>query len=143
MATKKKVSKKTTSRRATKAPAVIKPFTPPKGYTTMPLGTGDFGTTHDFESEPVCEGKVVSIDTVEVGKGKDKKDTRVMRVETDNGAKSVWESKKLEPLFDDEPIGKHVYIQYLGIIPVKGRKQGMKDFAVALKGTASKKKSRG
>lgn len=128
-----RTSKKPATRKTT-APPRMPSFAPPKGYKTLPLGTGDFGTTHDWEAENVLEGVVVEVKNVEIKDGRKTKTTRVMTINTDNGVKSVWEATKLRALFDEPPIGKKVYIQFMGIIPIKGRKNGMKDFAVAIGG---------
>ena len=129
MAAKKKVS---SAKTATKPSSNTK-FAPPKGYTVADVSGGSsYAPMHDFEEDPILEGKVLEVHDVETGKGKLKKMTQVMTLETDEGNRAICQSKALEGLFEDPPIGKNIYIQFLGIIDIPGRKNGMKNFAVAI-----------
>lgn len=82
----------------------------PAGFKTVNV-SGSFGATHDFRVNPVCTGRVKGIDKVKTEDGP----RRVMRVETEQGERGVWESHQLKGLFDTKGIvGKQVYIHFLG-----------------------------
>lgn len=105
-------------------------FIPPKGFKIVESSKeAGFHPSHNFEAEPVCEGRVVELRTVTVKK----KERRVLVVETAKGMRTVWNSVKLNDLFDAVKPGKSlVYIAFLGKIKLKGGRK-MNNFSVAIK----------
>lgn len=106
-------------------------FKPPTGFKTMDV-KGTYAPTHDFFAEPEIVGKVVEIRNVPKG-GMIKKDTRIMVVRTDKGDRSVWEAAGLTTAFDNIKKGKQVWISHHGTQKIKGRRQEMHVFTVAVK----------
>lgn len=102
----------------------------PDGYTA--ISGGEFGDRWDFENDPSIEGTVDGIRTIEVGTGKNKRESRVMTVQTENGPLDVWESASLVKFFDSCEDGSEVAIIFKGYRDV-GRPQPMKDFVGAIK----------
>lgn len=105
----------------------------PPGYETCEV-SGDFAPWHDWEKSAVLQGKVVDVRTATLGKGKDKKETRILTVETSAGPRAISESFKLRPLFDmaAKKKGREVYIKYLGKVKLKGGRT-MRDYIAAIK----------
>lgn len=69
---------------------------------------------HNFDEEAVIVGKVVKIKPAKVTRKGQQVDTRFLVI--DNGAEEVmvWETKMLEPAFDQIEAGNMVMIRYLG-----------------------------
>ena len=105
----------------------------PPGYEVVEA-SGDFAPWHDFNKEPVLQGKVVSVHTATMGKGKDKKERQILTVKTVQGERSVSDSFKLNPLFAaaKKKKGRDVYIKYLGQVKLKGGRR-MNDYIAAIK----------
>jgi len=110
------------------SPRQIPPAPVPEGFTRADSG---FPQSWDFEREPVVQGHVVRIRTVELKYGKQVRETRVMEVAVDGEPFSVWESAALTELFDAVSEGDEVWIRYTGQIQVKGRRQPMRGFQAA------------
>lgn len=112
----------------------------PDGYKA--IGSGEFGERWDFEENPSIEGTVDGIREVESGTGKNKRTSRVMTVQTEDGPIDVWESASLRKFFDECEDGSEVAIIFKGYRDV-GKPQPMKDFVGAIKeGTSRAKTSR-
>lgn len=105
----------------------------PEGYEAY-SAESEFGDTVDFDKTPEVSGEVKEIKTVEFGKGRSAKESRVMTLITETGLKSVWESAKLKGLFDEAEAGWNILIRFVGRVKVKGRKEEMKDYRVFIKG---------
>lgn len=105
----------------------------PPGYEVMDAG-GDFAPWHDFNAEPVLQGKVVSVHTATMGKGKERKERTILTVKTAHGERSVSDSFKLNPLFAaaKKKKGHEVYIKFLGQVRLKGGRR-MNDYIAAIK----------
>lgn len=137
MATKKK-AKRAPKKKAAKEKASTgrsdeyEGFEVPAGYKTLDVDNA-MPPPHDFKSNPVCEGKVLSIKLVKKGTGTLKKDTRVMALKTAFGDRGVWETATLAPYFDKLKKGQNIFIQHLGMKKIKGRKQSMHMFQVYIK----------
>lgn len=100
----------------------------PKGFQPI---KGDFGTKWDYEANPILEGTVTRMDRVEVGKGKNRRESGVMDVTTKDGSVvTVWESAALRGLFQTVSPGFKVYLAYLGEKKIAGQKNPMRDFSV-------------
>lgn len=114
-----------------KAKSDVPVFIPPKGFKVVESSRENgFHPSHDFELEPVCEGRAVEVKTVTVKGGKER---RVLVVETATGMRTVWGSVKLHDLFDAVKPGKSmVYIAFSGKIKLKGGRK-MNNFSVAIK----------
>lgn len=104
----------------------------PDGYTA--IASGDFGEEWDYEGMPLLEG-VVEGETreVEVGKGRDKRVSRVVNIKTANGTFALWESASLAAFFDRVYDGAEVAVAFQGYRDV-GRPQPMKVFAAGIYG---------
>jgi hypothetical protein len=107
----------------------------PPGFEVCDTG-GDFAAWHDFEKNPVLQGKVEHVRSATLGKGKDKNETRILTVSTPQGSFATSESFKLRPLFDiaasKKGKGKEVYIKFLGMVKLKGGRK-MRDYIAAIK----------
>lgn len=104
----------------------------PAGFRQV--NSGNFPPNHDFKKNPILQGEVTEIKTVAVKIGRKPKDTRLMIIADENGVlTSVWESAALEGLFEEAKKGDEVYIQFTGMITIKGRQQPMKGFVAAVK----------
>lgn len=107
----------------------------PDGYTA--IASGDFGEEWDYENVPLLEGVVEGeAREVEVGKGRDKKMTRVINVATSSGTYAVWESAALRQFFDKVYDGAEVAVAFQGYKDT-GRPQPMKVFVAGLYGDAA------
>ncbi len=107
----------------------------PDGYTA--IASGDFGEEWLYEDEPVLEGIVQGdIREVEVGKGREKKSTRVLNVKTEGGqVYAVWDCAALKGFFDTVQSEDWVAIAFQGYRDV-GRPQPMKIFSAGIYGRA-------
>jgi hypothetical protein len=113
------------------APEAGKRLPVPAGF--VPMASGNFAPLHDFDKEPVLQGKVVEIKVVKTKKGKKLIDTNIMTVSDADGVlSSVWESTALAKTFGEAKKGDEVFFRYEGLIPMKGR-NAMKDFSCGLK----------
>lgn len=86
----------------------------PAGFAIIVSGSGD---SVEWKKGMVITGVVLEIKTIdrkEVKKG-EKKTTRLMRIETKDGEKTVWEKAALSNLFNKAKRGKVVYIQHQGM----------------------------
>jgi len=85
----------------------------PKGF--QPITSGEYGQPWDHEAMPLLQGVVSGeLRTVEQGKGKDKRETRVATIETDEGCFDVWESASLSGFFDKLSDGMSVAVAFQG-----------------------------
>lgn len=109
-------------------------FSPPKGFKVLNAPNG-FGTSHDFYVEPIVQGEVVEIKDIPKAPPKIKRDTRVMVLKTKAGLRTVWDAAQLHGLFDmgKKIIGKAVFIQFTGTKKIKGQRNPMKEFSVAVR----------
>lgn len=105
----------------------------PAGYEVCEV-SGDFAPWHDFEKNSVLTGKVLHVRKATLGKGKDRKETRILTVQTAEGQRATSEAFKLTPLFDqaEKKKGKEVYIKFLGHVKLKGGRK-MRDYVAAIK----------
>lgn len=105
----------------------------PPGYEVVEA-SGEFAPWHDFNKEPILQGKVVSVHTATMGKGKDKRERQILTVKTSVGERSVSDSFKLQPLFTaaKKKKGHDVYIKFLGQVKLPGGKR-MNDYIAAIK----------
>lgn len=104
----------------------------PSGFKQV--SSGNFPPNHDFKKNPILQGEVQDIKTVAVKIGRKPKDTRLMIVSDDDGVlSSVWESAALEGLFEAAKKGDEIFIQFTGMIAIKGRQQPMKGFVAGIK----------
>jgi hypothetical protein len=113
----------------------------PSGYEA--IAVGEFGQPWDFEQHPLLEG-VVSGDvrTVEAGTGKNKRESRVVTIKSDDGALfDVWESAALRGFFEQIEDGVPVAIAFQGYRDI-GRPQPMKVFQAGIREGATAKKIR-
>jgi hypothetical protein len=104
----------------------------PEGF--RPITSGDFGEEWDYENNPVLTGEVTSdVRTVETGKGRDKREARVITVlsENDGHSYTLWESTSLKGFFDEVQRGFRVSIAFHGFRDT-GRPQPMKVFEGAI-----------
>lgn len=103
----------------------------PAGYESV-QGAG-FPDNHDFEKSPILQGTVTDVKTVSVKKGRKMEDTQLMTVADSDGVISaVWNSAGLKELFSKVKKGDSVFIEFLGMIPLKG-KQSMKKYSIGHK----------
>ena len=104
----------------------------PKGYKA--IESGGFSPSWDFRKQPLLEGTLGKVRTIEQGKGKTKREVKVVEVtQKDGKAVTVWESVKLRPLFEQKDKAK-VCVVFKGFVKIKGRSQPMKDFEVGVAG---------
>ena len=104
----------------------------PEGF--KPITGGEFGVPWDFESIPTLCGVVQGdIRTVEQGKGKDKREARVITIENeDDGIRyDVWESAALRGFFDKVAEGMRVSVIFQGYRDT-GKQSPMKVFVGAI-----------
>ena len=104
----------------------------PAGYKA--ITSGEFAPSWDFETESTIEGTLIEKRTTIQNKGKkDEREVHIFTIRRKDGSEvTVWESYGLKPLIDVKK-GKQVFIGFLGYKAIKGRKQPMKDFIVAVK----------
>lgn len=121
-----------TKRNSTKTKKSVNRDIPP-GYEVMEA-SGEFAPWHDFNKEPVLQGKVISVHTATMGKGKDKRERQILTVKSASGERSVSDSFKLQPLFAaaKKKKGHDVYIKFLGQVKLPGGKR-MNDYIAAIK----------
>lgn len=106
----------------------------PAGFSAIAAG-GEFGAWHDFEKNPVLQGKVIALGSFTGEYGK----KRTMTVQNGKVLASFSESTGTAGLFDIKGIkGKTVYVRYEGTVKVgKKRKDGtqktFKRFTCAVK----------
>lgn len=136
MAVKKAV--KRTVRSAKKAATPRVNVVIPEGYEVI---AGSFGTKWDYEQMPILEGIVTRKDTLDVGKGRNKRAADVMEVENVQGKFSIWKSAALGAFFDKAQIGDSVAIAYLGEKKVAGQRNPMHDFSAGIKAGTKKGRS--
>ncbi len=125
------VRKSSTSAKTAKPAAAL-----PAGYTHVAVG--GFNPFHEFKRDKVCQGVVMGIRDVTVGKGKAKKQTRYMDILTVQGPRTISERTQLKGLFDTVGAGEEVYIRLDGTKKIPGQSQPMMLFTVALKGGTTK-----
>ena len=108
MATAKKTSKKTASRKPAASGNGV-----PEGFTPVLSG---YAETWQPEIGDSISGDVVEVKTHTIRRGRKEVETRVMTVQKDDGTHaSVWESALLAALFNDVVPGEsRVYIRYDG-----------------------------
>lgn len=115
-------------------PAAIKPQLP-KGFKAVSKG---FAPSWRYLDNPLLVGKILAFSEVESsykdpGTKKYKmQKTCVIEQHDGNGPVTVWESAGVRSLFELKK-GAEVAITFNGYIPIKGRKEPMKDFTVATK----------
>lgn len=99
----------------------------PAGFRA--ITTGDYGEEWDYEEQPLLAGVVEGdVREIEVGKGRDKRLSRVLGVRAEDGrVYTVWESASLKAFFDHVQRGQTVCIAFHGYRDV-GRPQPMKVF---------------
>lgn len=117
----------------------------PAGYEV--IKDAAFPDTFKFEEiGDTVEGTVLEIKDVELTKkvkGKtETKITRVMTIDTGEKIVGVWESVKLTPLFDMNPVGAEVFIQFTEAKKIKGYNNEMKSFAIGVKNSKTKEKKK-
>jgi len=101
----------------------------PPGFKSAAV-EGSFGQIHDFDKVPTLTGICMSFKTVNKGK---KTENQVMTVKTSDGSlHALWNSYQLSGLFVNPTIGKMIYVSYMGLQKLKGRKS-MKLFEVGVK----------
>lgn len=104
----------------------------PKGFKPIK----GLSQSWDYENESPLDGKIVEFHSVESqykndqGKKKMQRNCVVARA-SDGRLITVWESAGTRPLFDLK-VGTRVWIHFDGLRKVKGRKQPMKVFTVAM-----------
>jgi hypothetical protein len=104
----------------------------PAGYSA--IANTERGLKWDIEEMPLLEGTVVGIRDVEVGTGRNKRETQIMSVRTKKGeVYDVWNSKSLEEFFSKVQEGDEVAIAFQGYQDV-GRGNPMKLFSAGIKG---------
>lgn len=134
MATRKTAAKKATTRqpRAAKAARRSNGAQLPEGFEPI---SGSFAQKWDYESQPVIEGTVVRKDSIDVGKGRNKRAADVMEIELDDGTKlAVWKSAALQGFFDEAQVGDEVALAYQGEQTVPGQKNPMHVIQAGIKG---------
>lgn len=103
----------------------------PSGYQA--IANQDRGVKWDFEAHPVLEGEVLGIRTVDVGTGRNKRESQVMNIRTKQGEVfSVWESASLAEFFKAAEEGMECAVAFTGYQDI-GRPQPMKMFSAGLK----------
>lgn len=105
----------------------------PKGFNPIAAG-GQFAPSHDFRLEKICTGALLAVRKTTFDKGKkDERTVRIATIKTAKGERSVWESAGNRALFDVKK-GTQVFVQYIGMKKLKGKKNAMREFVVAVKG---------
>ena len=86
----------------------------PKGFKAI---TGGFGDAIDWKEGVVVTGPVLEIKTITKKNPKkgEAPTTRLLRVKTKDGEKTVWEKATLRGLFDSVKKGQVVYIEHVGM----------------------------
>lgn len=100
----------------------------PAGFRA--ITTGAYGEEWEYEKHPLIQGTVAGeVRTIEVGKGKDRRDQRVVTVKSDDDGKNytVWDSASLHTFFDNLRVGMQVAVVFKGYKDV-GRPMPMKEF---------------
>lgn len=100
----------------------------PAGFRA--ITSGAYGEQWDYENNPLLQGTVASeVREVEMGKGRDKRTSRVVTIKSSDDGKSytLWESASLKAFFDHLRVGQEVAVVFHGYKDV-GRLQPMKDF---------------
>lgn len=97
---------------------------------TFSLGL-EFDESWDFDAEPVCEGTVIDFDILEVERQGIKVPVGCFVIERDGKRYAVWESKKLEKLFQCIEPGWHVRIESHGYRDLGGGRK-MREFSAAV-----------
>lgn len=104
----------------------------PEGYT--PITTGEFGEPWDYEETPMIVGTVTgAVRDMEVGKGRDKRNARVVTIlnDTDGRTFDVWDSAALRAFFDKLEEGMQVSVIFQGYRDT-GKASPMKVFVGAI-----------
>lgn len=102
----------------------------PDGFEMVSDGT--LVETHDFKREAVVMGRVLSMKTVQVRRGRNTEDNRVMTVDMGEKTTAVWESANLKDLFDSVAKGDDVYIKYTGDVDLNNGLNPMKQFVTGV-----------
>lgn len=107
----------------------------PSGYTAITSG----GSSWDYKTNPILEGKIVGFRTVQSTKYFEKvngkkvpKEQRVCDLETSDGRVSVFESAALSALYDLKE-GTRVCVVFQGLKKIANRDKPMKLFSVGVK----------
>lgn len=103
----------------------------PEGFT--PITNGEYGEPWDYEAMPVLTGTISGeVREVETGTGKNKRVSKVVTVETDDGQRfDVWESAALASWFEKIEEGSRVSIVFQGYRDT-GKASPMKVFVGAI-----------
>lgn len=104
----------------------------PEGFKAVT--NGDMGEEWDYENDPIIVGGVEGeVRELQVGKGRDVRDARVMSVRDENDGRlyNVWESASLVTFFDTVAEGDRVSVAFQGYRDV-GKASPMKVFLGAV-----------
>jgi len=104
----------------------------PKGFTAV---TGGGGNSVEWKKGVIVTGTVIEVKTIDKKNPKKGEDptTRLMRVNTKEGERGVWEKAALRGLFDAAKKGKTVYIEHIGMGKAKKGQSAPNLFVAGIK----------
>ncbi len=104
------------------------------------IQTGSFAPIHDFKKAPKLVGIVQEKRTSEQKRGGKLVPVQILAIANEETGEitSVWESHALLPLMQRAEKGDRVFIEFLGVKKLKGKKT-LKDFACGLQPAKKRK----
>lgn len=134
MARAKKTQRKTSKKKTTKANAPeASEIKVPSGFKAV---SGAFAPTWNPAENEDQPQEIVGIwgkeRTVSIKRGRGVQEQRVVNIQTDDDAWTVWCSVGLTSLFDEAEEGDEVYIRFDGLGQAKGRQNPPKLFTTAI-----------